>query len=213
MNIDIVITDPKHPLLGPVRAWATTLKGHRVRVRRRLASARGGDALVLVACHEIARPAVRSRYRRTYVTHASDLPEGRGWSPLVWTVLEGKPSLVLSLIEAADPVDSGRLFAKFRCRLAGTDLWPDINAKLARLLIRCLNYIVAHPASRPKAQRGRQTWYRRRTPADGRLDSRRSLASQFDLLRVCDPERFPAFFDFRGQRFELTIRKAGQRPA
>jgi methionyl-tRNA formyltransferase len=213
MNIDIVITDPKHPLIGPVRAWADARTGHRVRVLRRLASARGGDALVLAACHEIARPAVRSRYGRTYVTHASDLPEGRGWSPLVWTVLEGKTSLVLSLIEATDPVDSGRVFAKFRCRLAGADLWQDLNAKLAGLLIRCLNHIVDHPGSRPKVQRGRQTWYRRRTPADSRLDARRSLASQFDLLRVCDPERFPAFFDFRGQRFELIVRKAGQRPA
>ena len=109
MNIDIVITDSKHPLVAPVRHWARVQRGHRVRLLKKLSAARSGDALVMIACHEIARPAIRSRYRRTYVTHASDLPKGRGWSPVVWRVLEGKSNLVVSLIEAADPVDSGQI--------------------------------------------------------------------------------------------------------
>ena len=157
MNIDIVTTDSKHPLVAPVRHWARVQRGHRVRLLKKLSAARSGDALVMIACHEIARPAIRSRYRRTYVTHASDLPKGRGWSPVVWRVLEGKSNLVVSLIEAADPVDSGRLYAKFRAPLPKTALWPEINEVLAKLIVRCLDHVVRHHllqvAANPQHQR------------------------------------------------------------
>jgi methionyl-tRNA formyltransferase len=212
MKIDVVISDPLHPLVASVRAWAATRPKHRVRILRRLALARGGDSLVLVACHEIARPEVRARYRRVYVTHASDLPKGRGWSPLVWSVLEGKTALVVSLIEAADLVDSGGVYAKFRCRIARTDLWSDVNEKLGRLIVHCLDSVVDYPNRRAKAQKGRPTWHPQRSPQDSQLDPCRSLAAQFDLLRACDPARFPAFFNLYGERFEITIRKAGRSP-
>jgi methionyl-tRNA formyltransferase len=128
---------------------------------------------------------------------------------VVWSVLEKKRALVISLIEAADPVDSGRIYAKFRAPLPKTTLWPDINAVLANLVVSCLNHVVRHPDRKPKPQRGKPSWYRRRTPEDSRLNPRASIASQFDLLRICDPDRFPAFFDLNGERYELIIRKAG----
>jgi len=53
------------------------------------------------------------------------------------------------------------------------------------------------------------SYYRRRTPDDSRLDPSRSIAEQFDLLRVADPQRFPAFFDLRGHRYVVRIEKAG----
>jgi methionyl-tRNA formyltransferase len=49
------------------------------------------------------------------------------------------------------------------------------------------------------------TYHRRRTPEDSRLDPHQSIASQFDLLRICDPDRYPAFFDFRGRRYRLRL--------
>jgi methionyl-tRNA formyltransferase len=60
----------------------------------------------------------------------------------------------------------------------------------------------------PKPQDDRApTYYRRRTPEDSRLDPQRSIAEQFDLLRVVDPDRFPAFFDLCGHRYVVRIEK------
>ena len=42
---------------------------------------------------------------------------------------------------------------------------------------------------------------------DSRLDPSRSIAEQFDLLRVADPQRFPAFFDLRGHRYLVRLKK------
>jgi spore coat polysaccharide biosynthesis predicted glycosyltransferase SpsG len=35
-----------------------------------------------------------------------------------------------------------------------------------------------------------------------------SIAEQFDLLRVVDPEHYPAFFDYRGKRYIIKMEKA-----
>jgi len=47
--------------------------------------------------------------------------------------------------------------------------------------------------------------YRRRRPADSRLDPDRTLAEQFELLRVVDNDRYPAFFEWRGRCYEVKI--------
>jgi methionyl-tRNA formyltransferase len=52
------------------------------------------------------------------------------------------------------------------------------------------------------------TYYRKRIPEDSRIDPCGSIAGQFDLLRVADPERYPAFFDFRGHRYEIRLIKS-----
>jgi len=51
------------------------------------------------------------------------------------------------------------------------------------------------------------TYYGKRTPKDSMIDPLQSIAEQFDLLRVADYERFPAFFDFRGKRYEINLKK------
>jgi methionyl-tRNA formyltransferase len=208
MKIDIVISDRRHPLWPVVSAWMQNHPAHEIRLLQRLADADGGDRLVMLACQEIAKPEVRDRYGRCLVTHASDLPEGRGWSPAVWDVLQGKDRLVLALIEAVEPVDSGRIFQKFRAPLQPTDLHEDINRVLGELIVEALNFVLQNPNTEPVAQTGEPSWYRRRTPEDSRLDPAQSIASQFNLLRACDPERYPAFFEMHGERFELIVRKS-----
>lgn len=211
MKIDIVISDRRHPLWPLVSAWVQMHQEHQIRLVQTLAEADGGDYLVMLACQEIANAEVRGRYRRCFVTHASDLPEGRGWSPAVWDALNGRDRLVLSLIEAAEPVDSGRIFRKFRVALQPTDLHDDINRLLGALVVDALDFILRNPNVEPVLQTGEPTWYRRRTAEDSRLDPTQSISSQFNLLRVCDPERYPAFFELHGERFELMVRKSRAR--
>lgn len=51
------------------------------------------------------------------------------------------------------------------------------------------------------------SYYPRRSPEDSELDSQKSIAEQFDLLRVCDPQRFPAFFKLHGHTYRVTVEK------
>ena len=46
----------------------------------------------------------------------------------------------------------------------------------------------------PRAQVGKSEFYSKRTPKDSELDINKSIKDQFNLLRICNNEQFPAFF-------------------
>ncbi len=47
----------------------------------------------------------------------------------------------------------------------------------------------------------------RRTPADSQVDPLQSITSQFDRIRVCDPNRFPSFIELHGKKYKLILEK------
>ena len=184
---------------------------HTVELVRQKSELSGGDILFLISCDEIISPADRQKYGATLVIHASDLPEGRGWSPHIWQVLEGKNRIAVSLIEAQDPVDTGAIWAQRHLVLEGHELSDEINEGLFAIELELMDQaleLVGKGKAVPQDDRP-PSYYRRRTPEDSRLDPSRPIAEQFDLLRVADPQRFPAFFDLRGHRYLVRIEKAG----
>ena len=95
------------------------------------------------------------------------------------------------------------------------DLTPEARTPEARAaqaeathgLCRWFVDAYPHSAEQGRPQQGAESFYPRRRPVDSRLDAESSLAEQFDRLRVVDNERYPAFFDWRGQRYTLSIRR------
>ena len=51
------------------------------------------------------------------------------------------------------------------------------------------------------------TYYPKRSPKDSEIDIYKTISEQFDLIRVCDSKRFPAYFYKDGTRFNITIEK------
>jgi methionyl-tRNA formyltransferase len=209
MHISILCSDPAHPVNAALNSWATIQTFGTVEILRAASHAQGGDFLFLISCSEIVKPEVRDRYRHTLVIHASDLPHGRGWSPMVWGTLEGRLEFTVSLLEAGDAVDSGDIWTKRQIRFRGHELFDEINAALFAAEIELMNFAVTHEKTIVPAKQAdaRTKHYRRRTPEDSRLDPDKSLRDQFDLLRVSDSDRFPAFFELRGHRYEVRLSK------
>jgi methionyl-tRNA formyltransferase len=144
------------------------------------------------------------------VLHASDLPHGRGWSPHIWEIISGAESITLTLLEAADKVDSGKIWKKLQIAVPKHALWDEIDRRLFEAEIELINFAIAnlnviHPQEQDPSLNA--TYLPRRTPDDSRVDPYRSLAEQFDQIRVCDPMRFPAFFELHGHRYILTLEK------
>ncbi len=214
MKVTVLCSDPRHPVNRWLEAWAARHAGaHEVSLRRFARDCEGGELLFLVSCSEIVRPETRARYGHAVVLHASDLPEGRGWSPHVWDVIEGRDHLTLSMLAVADPFDTGDVWQKRTIALDGTELYDEINRKLFDAEIELMDWLLENAeTARPQPQTGTPSVRRRRTPEDSRLDPKQTIEAQFDLLRVCDPERFPAFFELRGARYEVLLRKAGSTP-
>ena len=209
MNVAVVCSDPSHPIWPQLQAFASR-SPHRVHLHVKVAEAAPADVLFLVSCHEIVNADARRRFKKTLVLHASDLPLGRGWSPHIWQILEGRHEFVVTLLEAADNVDSGPIWAQQRVTLEGHELADEINAKLFAAEVSLLERAVTDFDSivpRPQDDRA-PTYYKKRSPQDSELDPEQSIAAQFDLLRVADPSRFPAFFWLRGHKYLVRLQKA-----
>jgi methionyl-tRNA formyltransferase len=211
MNITLVCSDAKHPVNAYLKQWSTMHQSdHQISLIARVADAVGGDLLLLVSCTEIVGELVRSRFRWTLVLHASDLPEGRGWSPHIWQILEGRQSLTVSLLEAEDKVDSGKIWKQVSFAVPAGALYDEINDQLFRAELTLLDFAVANAERvQPTEQDPNRapTYYPRRKPTDSRIDPQRSIESQFNTLRVCDPDRFPAFFELHGCKYKVVLEK------
>lgn len=211
MNISLLCSDTAHPVNSHLRDWIERRgREHQIELVRKASELGGGDILFLVSCSEIIPIQVRASYRACLVLHASDLPKGRGWSPHIWEVAAGASHVTLSLLEANDDFDSGRIWKKTRVEVPSTALWDEINHLLFTAEVDLMDFAVsALDSIEPQVQAPDvpPTYYRRRTPDDSRIDPARSIEEQFDLVRVCDPDRFPAFFELRGQRYRIRIEK------
>jgi len=210
MKISVLCSSQNHPIYSYLKKWCfdKELK-HTVELKQSKNDLSGGDLLFLISCSEIINSEIRDRYIKTLVIHASDLPEGRGWSPHIWQILEGKNDIVVTLLEAEDQVDSGAIWDQRHLNLEGHELYEEINAALFELELKLMDYAVDNFfKSGLRVQDTRKsTYYRRRKPEDSRIDPDKSISEQFDLLRVADFERFPAFFDLRGRRYLIKIIK------
>ena len=211
MRISGLCSAPLDPVNERREDWCAGRSGaHEISRVRRVADLPGGELLFLISCAELVGRAARARYDHVLVAHASDVPHGRGWSPHVWRILEGAERIVVSLLEAEDAVDAGPVWDREEIEIPRNAVAREIDALLfaaeLRLMDRALAAVAAGRAAPvPQDETIEASYYPRRTPEDSRLDPARTIAEQFDLLRVCDPERYPAFFDHRGRRYRLKL--------
>ena len=185
-------------------------KGHATELFTNKSALNGGDVLFLVSCSQLIQDAERKKYKATLVLHASDLPKGRGWSPHIWSILDGANQITLSLLEASDPVDSGAVWFKTKIVLDGHELLPEINEKLFAAELWLMTQAVEQfETIKPIKQVGDPGPYmRKRLPSDSQLDPHKTIAEQFNLLRVADSQRHPAFLSYQGKRYLIKIEKA-----
>lgn len=210
LDITILCSSPEHPVNAMLQRWiASNGRDHSIRLCRKRTEIERGDILFLVSCSEIIAEDIRCRFSKVLVLHASDLPKGRGWSPHVWGILQGAESITLSLLEAQDAVDSGAIWHKLNIPIPKDYLFSEINEALFSAEEKMLNFAVENfDLIQPVEQLSNEASYcRRRTPEDSRIDPVRSIEDQFDLLRVCDSQRFPAFFDLHGARYKVILEK------
>lgn len=211
MKITILCTDFHHPVYEYLCRWKNNNdSNYQIEILQHVKDiSSGGDILFLISCSELIRQNVRDMFQHTLVLHASDLPEGRGWSPHIWDVLNGKDKLTLSLLAAEDEVDTGDIWKKVTIPLSGLELFDEINHKLFEAELKlmdwaCENIFSALPKKQPEIV---GSYHRKRTPEDGKIDINKSILSQFNLLRVSDPIRYPAFVVIQGQKFKIKLEK------
>ncbi len=210
MDITILCSDIDHPVNTRLKRWSELHEAsHSISIVRNTESLLGGDILFLISCHDVVSAKIRKLYGASLVIHASELPQGKGWSPHVWQILEGKNNITVSLLEAEDKIDSGAIWKAEKLILEGHELSDEINKKLFKIELSLMDFALENRHSiKPEKQKEYSGQaYPRRTPADSILDPNKTIAEQFDILRVADEERYPAHFSYRGCEYIMSIKK------
>lgn len=211
MKVTLLCSDVRHPVYPYLTAWQEEHKDfYSISIVNKVSDiAQAGDLLFLISCSEIVRAETREMFTHALVMHASDLPLGRGWSPHIWDVISGKNELTLSLLNAEDSVDSGDIWKKKHISLNGSELYDEINELLFKAEMELLSWACQNiSTAKPEPQESSETsYYHRRTPVDSQLDVNKSIKEQFSLLRVCDPNRYPAFFELNGHKYKLIVER------
>lgn len=136
------------------------------------------------------------------VFHMTDLPYGRGGSPLQNLIENGHETTVISALRAGPELDAGPIYGKRPLDLSGSA--HDIFVRAADIIFDMIADIaVAEPT--PAPQTGEVTIFRRRTPDQSRLPADATAERLFDHIRMLDAPTYPrAFLDRGAFRLEFS---------
>jgi len=211
MKIDIFCSNPLHPVIDVMKNldYNYPPELHSFNIKSDLEDLCGGDFLFLVSCSIFIPKIVREKYKFSLVLHASDLPEGAGWSPYIWDIINGANQITVSLIEASDIIDLGDIWLKKVFYLEGHELLDEIHDKLFKCEFELIiDAIENYSFIQPKKQGAEnKTYFQKRTPKDSEINPDLPISQQFNLLRTADSDRFPSFFKFKGHTYKIIIKK------
>lgn len=208
MKISILCDNPNSWIIPFAKNLSLKCKerGHDCAILYKSEDVTTGQILILMSCEKIFNRLHLNKHN--LVVHESALPIGKGWSPLTWQVLEGVKKIPITLFEAKESVDSGLIYNQEFIDLDGTELIDELRVKQGNLTVKLLlNFIDNFPNNIGVKQSGSSSYYKKRNAEDSILNINESINDQIDLLRVCDNERYPAFFIYKNNKYILKIYK------
>ena len=212
MKITILTDNPNSWILPYVEDLKKELSQlHDVKHVFKTSDIIGGDVMLVLSCEKILKGDYLKLHKSNVVVHPSKVPLGKGWSPLAWQVLEGSNNIPVSLFEAVEAVDAGDVYIVDYINLEGHELNDEIKHQQGLVTMKMVKkYINEFESMIGVPQSGEETFYPRRRQKENELDINKTIADQFNLLRVVDNERYPAHFHINGKKYILKIYKDDQ---
>jgi methionyl-tRNA formyltransferase len=143
--------------------------------------------------------------------HETDLPYGRGGSPVQNLIALGHRETVVTALKMTDELDAGPIYLKEKLSLEG--LAEEVFVRSAYIVADMIKTIITKNP-RPTKQVGKPTFFNRRKPSQSKIPiEKASLVDLFDHIRMLDAEGYPkAYLEAGGFRFEISrpALKAGE---
>ncbi len=142
------------------------------------------------------------------VFHMTDLPYGRGGSPLQNLIASGVRNTQVCALRVEEGLDTGPVYMR-RPLYIGDGSAADIFNAASRLCFSMIREILAGQPS-PVPQVGAVVQFRRRRPEESRIHPSLHGRHLYDFIRMLDaPEYPPAFLEVDGRRIEFRDAKMG----
>ena len=188
--------------------------GHKIMHVHNESELKSADLCFYLSFSTIATKNTLQKFKHNLVVHSSNLPNGRGWSPLTWQILEGKKMITTSLFEAEEDVDRGKIYLQKDLEFSGFELLDELRMLQGNLIIgMCSEYIQTYPdvLLHAQVQDGEGSYYSRRRPVDSELNPDISIREQLNLFRVADNSNYPAYVEIDQHCYELWIKKKDEK--
>ncbi len=135
--------------------------------------------------------------------HMTDLPYGRGGSPLQNLIVRGHRETKLTALGIAAAMDTGPIYAKRPLSLAGTA--QEIFVRAMGVAAEMVRALIDVETLSPTPQAGEPTFFSRRTPGQSEVPAGLEFTQLYDHLRMLDAETYPrAFVRQGGVRYEFS---------
>ncbi|SDJ32770.1 methionyl-tRNA formyltransferase [Pedobacter sp. ok626] len=143
-----------------------------------------------------------SRYT-CVVFHMTDLPYGRGGSPLQNLIIRGHKETKITAIKVEEGLDTGDIYLKKELSLKGKA--SEIFKRTGEVISTMIDEIIERKIV-PVRQEGAPTVFVRRKPADSYIPYEiEELEKLYDFIRMLDATNYPHAFLINGNlKFEFT---------
>jgi methionyl-tRNA formyltransferase len=180
--------------------------GHSVSLINKMEDIINGEICFILSYSKILDKSSLNKNKNNIVVHASDLPSGKGFSPMQWTILNGKNEIVLTLFEATEALDAGPFYFKDSVVFNGYELYEEMREIIGNTIVEmCIRYIQYRESLIAKKQKGIESYFKKRTIANDEINPSKSILEQFNHFRIADNENFPLYFFNNGKKYYIKI--------
>jgi methionyl-tRNA formyltransferase len=176
------------------------------------------DLLFAVSWRFMVPTSVYDRARLgAFVFHDSMLPEYRGFSPTVWSIINGEDHTGVTLFEFAEGVDEGDIIAQKRVPIGPDDPIAVVLERVTQtyldLLEQNLGSLINRNAPRHPQDHSRATYTSKRLPEDNQIEWTASTKSIYNLIRAVSAPYPGAFTYLLGEEIRIwsAIRMSANR--
>jgi len=134
--------------------------------------------------------------------HMTDLPYGRGGSPLQNLIINGHKETKLTALKMDEGLDTGPVYLKETLSLDGKA--EDIYQRASKLAWKMIEIIIAEKPV-PVPQVGSPTLFQRRTPDQSVIPEDVCIDIIYDTIRMLDAPGYPkAYIDYGKYKLEFS---------
>ena len=143
------------------------------------------------------------------IFHMTDLPYGRGGSPLQNLIVRGHKETVVTAFKCLTAFDAGPVYLKRPLSLVGT---AEEILGHASVLVEEMIVEIVRTRPVPVPQQGHVVEFKRRRPVDGDIARLETLEQVHDFIRMLDADGYPrAFANIGHLHLEFSETKPGDR--